>query len=107
MASLGPAPVGINRLENEDEGEPAVYFDVDSHGVRCLPAAPPSAPSLCSALCSPTDAGATRQVCLITLNKGRGMNGADPEILTGWMDAYDRAQADDAVKVIVVTGRGR
>eukprot|EP01045_Picozoa_sp_COSAG04_P022582 COSAG04_NODE_2574_length_3908_cov_1.994749_1_plen_55_part_00 len=41
MASLGPAPVGINRLENEDEGEPAVYFDVDSHGVRCLP---PSAP---------------------------------------------------------------
>ena len=35
------------------------------------------------------------------------MNGADPEILTGWMDAYDRAQADDAVKVIVVTGRGR
>ena len=46
-------------------------------------------------------------MCLITLNKGRGMNGADPEILTGWMDAYDRAQADDAVKVIVVTGRGR
>jgi len=43
MASLGPAPVGINRLENEDEGEPAVYYDVDSHGVRS---------SSCSALCS-------------------------------------------------------
>ena len=46
MASLGPAPVGINRLENEEEGEPAVYFDVDSHGVRSSSAA------LCSALCS-------------------------------------------------------
>ena len=42
MASLGPAPVGINRLENEDEGEPAVYYDVDSHGVRCSSAAPPA-----------------------------------------------------------------
>ena len=75
---IGPTPPTINRLEAESDGEPPVLYDVDEHGV-----------------------------CIITLNMSRAMNGWGPQLSMGWLDAYDRAQADDAVKVIVVTGRGR
>ena len=75
---LGPTPTNINRLEPEGDGEPAVLYNVDDHGV-----------------------------CIITLNMSRQMNGWGPALSSGWLDAYDRAQADDTVKVIVVTGRGR
>eukprot|EP01044_Picomonas_judraskeda_P011565 COSAG03_NODE_1587_length_3829_cov_3.242294_1_plen_225_part_00 len=75
---IGPTPASINRPEAEGEGEPAVLYSVDEHGVA-----------------------------VITLNMATQMNGWGPRLSAAWLDAYDLAQADEAVKVIIVTGRGR
>ena len=50
-----------------------------------------------------TDAG----VAVITLNRPERLNTWGPDISSGFYDCVDRAEADPAVRVIVVTGRGR
>lgn len=46
-------------------------------------------------------------VALLTLNRPENLNAWTPEMHEGWFDAYDRAAADPACRVIVITGKGR
>jgi len=46
-------------------------------------------------------------VAIITLNKPERMNGWNGPFGEAWFDAYDRAEADNEVRVIVVTNNGR
>jgi enoyl-CoA hydratase/carnithine racemase len=46
-------------------------------------------------------------VAVITLNRPERLNTWGPDISSGFYDCVDRAEADPAVRVIVVTGRGR
>lgn len=46
-------------------------------------------------------------VAVITLNKPERMNGWAEDLGTAWFDAYDTADQDPEVRVIVVTGAGR
>mmetsp|Transcript_65681 Transcript_65681/g.186390 ORF Transcript_65681/g.186390 Transcript_65681/m.186390 type:complete len:301 (-) Transcript_65681:125-1027(-) len=46
-------------------------------------------------------------VALITLNRPEQMNTWTDEMSHAWLDAYDRAAADPACRVIVITGKGR
>jgi enoyl-CoA hydratase/carnithine racemase len=46
-------------------------------------------------------------VALITLNRPERLNAWNSDMHTGYYDALDRAAADPAVRVVVVTGAGR
>lgn len=46
-------------------------------------------------------------VCVVTLNRPDRRNGWSPELEAAYFAALDRCEADDAVKVVVVTGVGR
>lgn len=46
-------------------------------------------------------------VALLTLNRPQRLNSWGPDIAAGFYAAIDRAEADPAVRVIVVTGSGR
>lgn len=46
-------------------------------------------------------------VLTITLNRPDRLNAFTPQMCTELVDAYDRADADDDVRVVVVTGAGR
>jgi enoyl-CoA hydratase/carnithine racemase len=43
----------------------------------------------------------------ITLNRPEAMNAISPELVSGINAALDRAQADDAIKAVVLTGTGK
>jgi enoyl-CoA hydratase len=43
----------------------------------------------------------------VTLNRPEKLNALDEDMLTGLEDALDRAAADDAVRVVLLAGRGR
>jgi len=45
-------------------------------------------------------------VCTVTLNDPDRKNSLSPELLAGMMDAFDAAEADDSVRVIVLTNSG-
>lgn len=47
------------------------------------------------------------RVATITLNRPEVMNAFTWEMVSAWAEALQRAQADDAVQVIVVTGAGK
>ncbi len=46
-------------------------------------------------------------VCTVTLNDVENRNSLSPELMAGLMDVLDEAEADDAVRVIVLTNAGR
>jgi 1,4-dihydroxy-2-naphthoyl-CoA synthase len=46
-------------------------------------------------------------VAVITFNRPERLNAWGPDIAAGFYAAVDRAEADPAVRVIVLTGRGR
>ena len=45
-------------------------------------------------------------VATITLNRPEARNAFTPEMIRLWRESYERARADDEVRVVVVTGRG-
>jgi len=47
------------------------------------------------------------RILTITLNRPDKMNAFTPRMFSELMDAFDRADADDAVRAIIVTGSGR
>jgi enoyl-CoA hydratase/carnithine racemase len=67
--------------------------------------------SACGETGSETDAGieyAVRDgVAVITLNRPDKLNAFAPSMVPQWVEAFDRADADDDVAAIVVTGKGR
>ena len=46
-------------------------------------------------------------ILTLTLNRPEALNAFNREMLSEMLDAFDRADADDAVKAIIVTGAGR
>lgn len=46
-------------------------------------------------------------VATITLDRPDQLNAFTPAMVGEWLDAFDRVDADDDVRVVVVTGRGR
>ncbi len=46
-------------------------------------------------------------IATITLNRPRSLNGITTQMRLEWIAALESAQADDAVKVVMVTGAGR
>jgi E-phenylitaconyl-CoA hydratase len=48
----------------------------------------------------------SEQIATLTLNRPEAMNSLDPETLTELNDAFQQANADDAVRVVVLTGAG-
>jgi enoyl-CoA hydratase/carnithine racemase len=46
-------------------------------------------------------------VCTVTLNRPDRLNAADATMLAELRDAWDRVDADDAVRAVIVTGAGR
>ena len=46
-------------------------------------------------------------ILTLTLNRPEILNAFNREMLSEMLDAFDRADADDAVRVIIVTGAGR
>lgn len=49
----------------------------------------------------------SESILTVTLNRPEKLNAMDDAMISELIDAYDRADADDAVRVIVVTGSGR
>jgi enoyl-CoA hydratase/carnithine racemase len=47
-----------------------------------------------------------RQVATITLNRPEARNAFSPEMITLWRQFLEKAKADDAVHVIIITGKG-
>lgn len=47
-----------------------------------------------------------QHVATITLNRPEVKNAFSPELIRTWRESYERARADDDVRVVVVTGRG-
>jgi enoyl-CoA hydratase/carnithine racemase len=43
---------------------------------------------------------------ILTINRPEAKNAFSPEMITLWRESLERAQADDQVRVIVVTGKG-
>lgn len=48
-----------------------------------------------------------RRVALITLNRPKAMNAFNRELMAGIQQAQAKAELDDAVRIIVITGSGR
>jgi E-phenylitaconyl-CoA hydratase len=48
----------------------------------------------------------SEQIATVTLNRPEAMNSLDPDTLTELNDAFQRANADDNVRVVVLTGAG-
>lgn len=46
-------------------------------------------------------------VLWVTLNRPEAMNALTPDVLTGVNDALDRAESDEAIRVVVLSGAGR
>ena len=46
-------------------------------------------------------------IAVITLNRPKKLNAINPEIISGLHEAMDKAERDDAVRVIVLAGEGR
>ena len=46
-------------------------------------------------------------ILTLTLNRPEALNAFNREMMTEMMDACDRADADDAVRAVIVTGAGR
>jgi len=46
-------------------------------------------------------------VCTLTLNRPERLNAVSTEMLDTLIAALDRADGDDAVRVVIVTGAGR
>jgi enoyl-CoA hydratase/carnithine racemase len=46
-------------------------------------------------------------VCTVTLNRPERLNAVTPRLLDELIAAFDRADADDAVRAVIVTGAGR
>jgi enoyl-CoA hydratase/carnithine racemase len=46
-------------------------------------------------------------VCTVTLNRPERLNAVTPSVLDALIAAFDRADADDAVRAVIVTGAGR
>lgn len=46
-------------------------------------------------------------VAWITMNRPETLNSFTPELIHELMDSFDKAEADDAVKAIVITGEGK
>ena len=49
----------------------------------------------------------TDNVLTITLNRPKKLNAFNTKMMREMIDAFDRADADDRVKAIIVTGSGR
>jgi len=49
---------------------------------------------------------ASKHVVLLTIDRPEARNALDPATLTALADAWERAEADDDVRVVVVTGAG-
>jgi len=47
-----------------------------------------------------------RHTATITLNRPKAKNAFSPEMISLWREYLENAKKDDAVRVIVVTGRG-
>ncbi|MBI5490227.1 MAG: enoyl-CoA hydratase/isomerase family protein [Deltaproteobacteria bacterium] len=47
-----------------------------------------------------------QHVATLTLNRPEVKNAFSPELIRAWRESYERARADDDVRVVVVTGRG-
>jgi E-phenylitaconyl-CoA hydratase len=54
----------------------------------------------------PVQYAVSEQVATITLNRPEAMNSLDPESLAELNDVFQRANADDDVRVIILTGTG-
>lgn len=46
-------------------------------------------------------------VLWVTLNRPEAMNALTPDVLTGIHDALDKAESDEAIRVVVLSGAGR
>ncbi|MEN9538012.1 MAG: hypothetical protein RLZZ126_247, partial [Pseudomonadota bacterium] len=46
-------------------------------------------------------------VCTLTLNRPQALNALTPAMLQAWRDAMDRAEANPAIRAMVLTGAGR
>jgi enoyl-CoA hydratase/carnithine racemase len=49
----------------------------------------------------------SERILTVTLNRPEKLNAMDDTMISELIDAYDRADADDEVRVVVVTGAGR
>ena len=49
---------------------------------------------------------AQREVATITLNRPEARNAFSPGMITLWREFLEKAKADDAVRVIIITGKG-
>ena len=49
---------------------------------------------------------AQREVATITLNRPEARNAFSPVMITLWREFLDKAKADDAVRAIIITGKG-
>jgi enoyl-CoA hydratase/carnithine racemase len=46
-------------------------------------------------------------VCTVTLDRPQRMNAVTPTMIQELVQAFDRADSDDGVRVVIVTGAGR
>ena len=46
-------------------------------------------------------------ICTITINRSEVLNALNNQVLTELLAAIQRAEIDDAVKVVILTGEGR